>query len=132
MREPRYICGMNFRLTLNARRTLLVLFVLAKFVMSAGMAMASPLSGGLSEAEKAAYMLPDGTIPVICLTFTSEGADASHFMCDGCCSSYKGMFLSSGAHADIDYLTKLSFLGHDNVTPQENDLASLARGPPVA
>lgn len=123
---------MNFSLTLTARRSLLVLFVLAKFVMTAGMATASPLSGGLSEAEKAAYMLPDGTIPVICLTFSGENDGASHLMCDGCCSSCKDMFRSSGAHGDIDYLAKLPFLGHDNLTLQENDLASYARGPPVA
>ncbi|MEP2944551.1 MAG: hypothetical protein ABJL18_05385 [Hyphomicrobiales bacterium] len=119
-------------MTLAARRSVLVLFVLAKLFITAGMATASPLSGGLSEAEKAAYMLPDGTIPVICLTFTGEGDGGSHLMCDGCCSSCKGMLGRSGAHGDIAYLTKLAFLGHDNITPQENDLASHARGPPIA
>lgn len=120
---------MNFRQLLATRPFFLVLFVLAKIVMAIGMASAAPVSSGLSEAEKAAYMLPDGTLPVFCLT-GDDGDNASHVMCDGCGCSSAALGAPFVALLDVDYLGKLALLPNANVIIKRNDLASQARAPP--
>lgn len=74
---------------------LVAVFVLSQGAMSLGVSSHAQ-ANTLSDAELAAYTLPDGSLPVICLTPNEDGT-ASHVMCDGClCCSIDGAALALG------------------------------------
>ncbi len=74
---------------------LIAFFVIAQSTMSLGGASHAQTTN-LSDAELAAYTLPDGSLPVLCLTPNDDGT-ALHVMCDGClCCSFDGTAFSLG------------------------------------
>jgi len=67
------------------RRLLLVLFVFAHLATPVAIASAAKVSSVLSAAEMAAYQLPDGSLPVFCLTDEEGEGRHLHDQCKGCC-----------------------------------------------
>lgn len=108
---------------------LLAVFVFSQGVMALGISSPAQAST-LSDAELAAYTLPDGSLPVICLTPNDDGT-ASHVMCEGClCCSLDGAAVSLGQSV-------INGLGFDvertSLTVAFNAQFSLerTRGPPL-
>lgn len=88
----------SFSFPLLSKRALLLFFVLAQFAMAAGTsaaAVSANASSLLTAAEKAAYMLPDGTLPVFCAESDADGKAVPHVMCKGCLCDCTGGLLSS-------------------------------------
>ena len=63
--------------------------MMAVFVMSQSTLMLGHISAAqassISDVDYAAYTMPDGSVPIICLTDDEEG-NASHVHCEGCLS----------------------------------------------
>lgn len=109
-------------------------FLLAVFVVSQG---AMSLGGSshaqantLSDIELAAYTLPDGSLPVICLT-PNEDDTAAHAMCEGClCCPFEGAIFSLGQSIS----NSLGF-GAERTSQQFAPLTRISlqrtRGPPL-
>ena len=74
---------------------LIAFFVAAQSAMSLGVSSHAQTTN-LSDAELAAYTLPDGSLPVLCLTPNDDGT-TSHAMCEGClCCPIEGAAFSLG------------------------------------
>ena len=74
---------------------LLAVFVVSQSAMALGVS-SQVQANTLSDAELAAYTLPDGSLPVICLTPNEDGT-TTHVMCEGCfCCSFDGAAFSLG------------------------------------
>lgn len=74
---------------------LIAVFVVSQSAMTLALTSHAQVAT-LSDKDLAAYALPDGSLPVICLTPNEEGS-ATHATCEGClCCSLDGAVFSLG------------------------------------
>lgn len=118
---------MNTRL---AQFVMIIGFMLAQFVMTFGLSV-STQANSLSETERAAYTLPDGSLPILCLTL-DEGGVAGDHGCDGClccafdCAQLSTSFVLESGHAFlVDRFPTSQRLSKDSPTTR-------SRAPPMA
>ena len=108
---------------------LLVVFVFSQGVMAFGVP-SQVQANTLSDAELAAYALPDGSLPVICLTPNEDGT-ATHAMCEGCvCCSLDGAVLSLGQSVSNCLSFGMEGASHNLVALSQFSLER-TRGPPL-
>jgi len=109
---------------------LIAFFVVAQSTMSLGVSSHAQTTN-LSDAELAAYTLPDGSLPVLCLTPNEDGA-ASHTMCEGClCCPIDGAAVSLGH--DIRNVLGFSIeRTSQQLAPLTRIYLQRTRGPPLS
>ena len=106
------------------------IFVLSQGVMSLGVSSHAQ-ANTLSDAELAAYTLPDGSLPVICLTPNEDGS-TSHVMCEGClCCPIDGaaFALGEGIRNTLGFGIKRA---SEQLVPVTRVCLQRTRGPPLS
>lgn len=118
-------------------RKIVSVLMASMFVLSVSLSIFSPQetrASSLSEVELAAYMLPDGTLPVLCNPEGEPHNHHGHGDCLGCCPCFGGHV------ATVDWLNSLEngFViqsgVHRNFDVPAMDIAQTlsARGPPAS
>ena len=109
---------------------IVAVFVVSQGAVSLGISSHAQATT-LSDAELAAYTLPDGSQPVLCLTPNEDGS-ASHAMCDGClCCSFDGaaFALGEGIRNNLGFGIERT---SEQLAPLTRICLQRTRGPPLS
>jgi len=112
------------------RRLLLALFVFSHLATPVAMASATKVGSALSAAEMASYQLPDGSLPVFCLTDEEGEGRHLHDQCKGCCCTGAALSAVSSGRYDPVYVRTTILT---ETYPVASDLSFFfqARAPPI-